>query len=112
MGSSSSPYVKYRKWWRKRVKKNDDDDRGMIMTKAKQLFAVDDGVNSYRDGDTSATSDTMIDIPGQPREFHPLSCTFPSDLIWGIDRCNFYRPQFGTDNVYADSHGELFPLQS
>jgi len=54
--SSSSPYVKYRKWWRKSVKKNDDDDRGMIMTKAKQLFAVDDGGNSYRDGDTSATS--------------------------------------------------------
>merc|ERR1712161_122318 len=25
----------------------------------------------------------------------PLSCTFPSDLIRGIDRCNFYRPQFG-----------------
>ena len=60
----------------------------------------------------SSKAHTMIDIPGQPREFHPLSCTFPSDLIRGIDRCNFYRPQFGTDNVYADSHGELFPLQS
>ena len=50
----------------------------------------------------------------QEREYHPLSCPFPRDLARGYSRCFLYRPQFGAPAFtgYADSHGELFLLQS
>ena len=51
----------------------------------------------------------MIADSRQERECHPLSCSFPRDLARNLDRQCFYRPQLG---INADSHGELFPLQS
>ena len=51
----------------------------------------------------------MIAHSRQEREYHPLSCSFPRDLARNVDRQCFYRPQLG---INADSHGELFPLQS
>ena len=57
---------------------------------------------------------TMTAAPRQEREYHPLSCPFPRDLARGYSRCFLYRPQFGAPACtgYADSHGELFLLQS
>ena len=50
----------------------------------------------------------------QEREYHPLSCPFPRDLARYYVRWYLYRPQFGAPvfTGYADSHGELFLLQS
>ena len=57
---------------------------------------------------------TMTAAPRQEREYHPLSCPFPRDLARDYNRCYLYRPQFGAPGYpgYADSHGELFLLQS
>ena len=60
----------------------------------------------------SSKAPAMIPRPKQIRECHPLCCPFPRDLARDVDRQCFYRPQFGTETLCTDSHGELFPLQS
>ena len=57
----------------------------------------------------SSKACAMIAHSRQERECHPLSCSFPRDLARNVDRQCFYRPQL---DINADSHGELFPLQS
>ena len=37
--------------------------------------------------------------PRQEREFHPLCCPFPRDLVQNLGRCSLSRPQFGHRSV-------------